>query len=97
MEAFGSCGSWNGGKEKQRKVHVVVKTQDYGLFADFLTFLAIFLAINTPDRGQNMRRHTPIRFLSLAGKRSKLSSAPEKSLSLKESSSAEALVSSRWF
>lgn len=45
-----------GRKKKHRKVHVVVKTQDYGLFADFLTFLTIFLAINTPERGQNMRR-----------------------------------------
>lgn len=36
-----------------------MKTQDYGLFADLLTFLAIFLAINTPDRGQNMTSRTP--------------------------------------
>lgn len=35
--------------------------QHHGLFADLLTFLAIFLAINTPSRGQNMTRHTPLR------------------------------------
>ena len=46
-------------REEEKKVFVAVKTRDYGLFADLLTFLTILLAINTPDRGQNMTRQTP--------------------------------------
>ena len=52
----------------RKTLPVVEKTQDYGLFADLLTFLAIFLAINTPDRGQNMTRHGPPQPLRWWGK-----------------------------
>lgn len=84
-----------------KTVSVVEKTQDYRLFADLLTFLAIFLAINTPDRGQNMTRHSPLSALQGWEMKSGPRCAPEIVVSsLRKSSrefSAEARTSSRWF